>query len=87
MKLNIKNKSIKKKSDSVANIAQTAKSGLSSGVGYLYGKLFGSERSETSTTNRNQISSENYKRNAYEETEPEQYVKMDENFNQKFLDN
>ena len=76
------------KSDTVSNIAESAKSGISSGVGFLYGKLFGARDSSNDANNHNQISSENFNRNnSHNNTEPVQYVKMDEKLNQKFLDN
>ena len=76
---------INQKSDTVTSIAETAKSGITSGYGFLYGKLFGGNEVSSSANNTNQVSSENYNRN--QNSEPVQYVKMDENLNQKFLYN
>lgn len=71
----------------MANIAETAKTGITSGFGFLYGKIFGGNEASNNNNNSNQISSENYNRNQSHNNEPVQYVKIDENLNQKFLEN
>lgn len=83
----------------MANITESAKKTLHSGWDFLYGKVFGPSYSSvaSSRNNSNQVSSESYNNNANNYTnssnsdrnynnEPQQYVKLDDNLDQRFLD-
>lgn len=59
---------------------------MSSGFDFVYGKFFKAANSDNHY-NKNQVSSENYNKNQSSSSDQnQQYVKMDENFNQRFLD-